>query len=100
MSPTTQAPPERTDTDITTLANGVRVVTIRMPGLASASASVFVRTGSGHESPRENGISHVVEHMAFKGTTSRDAAQINLDAELLGAEVNAHTDKATTRPTT
>jgi predicted Zn-dependent peptidase len=81
------------DTAITTLANGVRVVTIRMPWLASASASVFVRTGSGHENARENGISHVVEHMAFKGTATRDAAQINLDAERLGAEVNAHTDK-------
>jgi len=87
MSPT---PP---DTDLTTLPNGVRVVTLRMPWLASASASVFVRTGSGHESARLNGISHVVEHMAFKGTATRDAAQINLEAERLGAEVNAHTDK-------
>jgi len=81
------------DTRLTTLANGVRVVTIHMPWLASASASVFVRTGSGHESPRLSGISHVVEHMAFKGTTTRDAARINIDAERLGAEVNAHTDK-------
>jgi len=81
------------DTDITTLPNGVRVVTIRMPWLASASASVFVRTGSGHESARLSGISHVVEHMAFKGTTTRDAARINIDAERLGADVNAHTDK-------
>jgi predicted Zn-dependent peptidase len=85
--------PAEGDTTLTALANGVRVVTIRMPWLASASASVFVRTGSGHESARENGISHVVEHMAFKGTATRDAAQINLDAERLGAEVNAHTDK-------
>ena len=83
----------RPDTLLATLANGVRVVTIRMPWLASASASVFVRTGSAHESAATNGISHVVEHMAFKGTATRDAARINLDAELLGAEVNAHTDK-------
>ena len=82
-----------TEPRLTTLANGVRVVTIPMPWLASASASVFVRTGSGHESARLSGISHVVEHMAFKGTTTRDAAQINIDAERLGAEVNAHTDK-------
>jgi predicted Zn-dependent peptidase len=81
------------DTRLTTLANGVRVVTIHMPWLASASASVFVRTGSGHESARLSGISHVVEHMAFKGTATRDAARINIDAERLGAEVNAHTDK-------
>ena len=81
------------DTSTATLANGVRVVVIRLPYLDSASASVFVRTGSCHESRRLNGISHFVEHMAFKGTRGRDCQQINLDAEMLGAEVNAHTDK-------
>jgi len=81
------------DTIVTPLPNGVRVVTIRLPHLASVSVSVFVRTGSRHESPRLNGISHVVEHMAFKGTEARDARAINLDAERLGAQVNAHTDK-------
>ena len=81
------------DTSVVTLANGVRVVAIRLPYLESASASVFVRTGSLHESPRLNGISHVVEHMAFKGTHGRDCQRINLDAERLGADVNAHTDK-------
>jgi predicted Zn-dependent peptidase len=81
------------DTTLATLANGVRVVAIRLPQLESASASVFVRTGSAYESARENGISHVVEHMAFKGTLTRDCQRINLDAERLGAEVNAHTDK-------
>ena len=81
------------DTAVSTLANGVRVVAIREPHLETASASVFVRSGSQHESKRANGISHVVEHMAFKGTESRDCQQINLDAERLGAEVNAHTDK-------
>jgi predicted Zn-dependent peptidase len=54
---------------------------------------VFVRCGSGHETRALNGIGHVIEHMAFKGTASRDARRINLDAERLGAEVNAHTDK-------
>ncbi|MEY2687917.1 MAG: hypothetical protein RL375_2115 [Pseudomonadota bacterium] len=78
---------------LTTLANGVRLVVIRLPHLDSASVSVFVRTGSLHESARTSGISHVVEHMAFKGTHERDCRRINLDAELLGAEVNAHTDK-------
>jgi len=81
------------DTSVATLSNGVRVVTIRQPHLASVSVSVFVRTGSRHESARLNGISHVVEHMAFKGTEARDARAINLDAERLGAQVNAHTDK-------
>jgi predicted Zn-dependent peptidase len=81
------------DTLVTTLANGVRVLVLRLPHLATAAVSVFVRSGSQHESARTNGISHVIEHMAFKGTRSRDCQQINLDAERLGAEVNAHTDK-------
>ncbi|MHB8494774.1 MAG: M16 family metallopeptidase [Casimicrobiaceae bacterium] len=81
------------DQVIATLDNGARVVVFRMPHLATAAASVFVRSGSQHESARLNGISHVIEHMAFKGTRSRDCQQINLDAERLGAEVNAHTDK-------
>jgi predicted Zn-dependent peptidase len=80
-------------TTIATLANGVRAVLIGLPGVGSASVSVFVRTGSAHEGAKLNGISHVVEHMAFKGTRTRDCQRINLDAERLGAEVNAHTDK-------
>ena len=81
------------ETAVTSLANGVRVVAIELPHLETASVSVFVRSGSQHESARLNGISHVVEHMAFKGTRERDCQQINLDAERLGADVNAHTDK-------
>jgi predicted Zn-dependent peptidase len=81
------------DTVIATLDNGARVVVFRLPHLATAAVSVFVRSGSQHESARLNGISHFIEHMAFKGTRSRDCQRINLDAERLGAEVNAHTDK-------
>jgi predicted Zn-dependent peptidase len=79
--------------EVATLDNGVRVAVFRMPHLATAAVSVFVRSGSQHESARESGIGHVIEHMAFKGTLSRDCQQINLDAERLGADVNAHTDK-------
>ena len=64
-----------------------------MPWRHTVSCSVFVRTGSLHEPRLLNGISHIVEHMAFKGTQRRDCQRINLDAEQLGAEVNAHTDK-------
>ena len=78
---------------IETLPNGVRVVALPMPHLHTASVSVFVRVGSAHESHALNGIGHVLEHMAFKGTRERDAHRVNLDAERLGAEVNAHTDK-------
>ncbi len=75
------------------LPNGVRLLVIPMPQLSTVAASVFVHSGSQHERAREAGISHAVEHMVFKGTASRDARRINLDAERLGAEVNAHTDK-------
>src|SRR4029078_5331262 len=78
---------------VATLASGVRVVSVALPHLDSVAVSVFVRTGSRRKSKRPNGISHFVEHMAFKGTQSRTCQQINLDAERLGAEVNAHTDK-------
>ena len=81
------------ETVLTQLPNGVRVIALRMPHLHTAAVSVFVRTGSAHESPVQSGISHVIEHMAFKGTAERDVRRINLDAERLGAEVNAHTDK-------
>ncbi len=86
---------EHADADavIAALDNGVQVVVFRLPHLATAAVSVFVRSGSQHESARLNGISHLIEHMAFKGTRSRDCQRINLDAERLGAEVNAHTDK-------
>jgi len=76
-----------------TLPNGVRVVALPRPQRRTGGVSVFVRVGSAHESRALNGIGHVLEHMAFKGTLARDAYRVNLDAEALGAEVNAHTDK-------
>ncbi len=85
----------------TALSNGVRLLVGRAPHAGTCSVGVFVRWGSVNESPRTNGIGHVLEHMAFKGTVVeapqgrqvRDARQVNLEAERLGAEVNAHTDK-------
>ena len=82
-----------TITFLHTLPNGVRALVIPQPWRQSVNLSVFIRAGSHHEPRRLNGISHVVEHMAFKGTATRSCQQINLDAEGLGAEVNAHTDK-------
>jgi predicted Zn-dependent peptidase len=81
------------DVFVTPLPNGVRALVLRTPQRQTAGVSVYVRTGSAHESRAENGISHVVEHMVFKGSATRDARRINVDAERLGAEVNAHTDK-------
>lgn len=81
------------DTRLSTLPNGVRVLTLHLPAIETAAVSVFVRTGSRDEPARLGGISHMAEHMAFKGTRQRSCQQINWDAERLGAEVNAHTDK-------
>jgi len=81
------------ETTVTELPNGVRIVAIPLPHLQTASVGVFVRAGSAHEPAALNGVSHFVEHMVFKGTATRDVHRINLDAERLGAEVNAHTDK-------
>jgi predicted Zn-dependent peptidase len=79
-----------------TLANGVRLLAIPMPHVRSASIGVFLHVGSRDETPATNGIGHVLEHMAFKGTTTRSVQAINLDAERLGADVNAFTGKDTT----
>ena len=88
MGATTTAAPM-----LTTLSNGVAVLAWPQPHVASAAVGGFLRWGSAHETRAFNGIGHVLEHMAFKGTRTRDARRINLDAERLGAEVNAHTDK-------
>lgn len=79
-----------------TLPNGVRVLALPLAHVQSASVGVFLRVGSRDETPATSGISHVLEHMAFKGTTTRSVQAINLDAERLGADVNAFTSKDTT----
>jgi predicted Zn-dependent peptidase len=84
------APPEP---QLHTLANGVALLVLRLPQASLSTLSVFVRSGSAHEPSRLAGISHLVEHMVFKGSATRSGRQINLDAERLGAELNAHTDK-------
>jgi predicted Zn-dependent peptidase len=93
LPPTRSGPALDGDAVVHTLPNGVRLLVIPMPHVTTVAVSVFLRSGSLHESPKQAGISHAVEHMVFKGTTTRDARRINLDAERLGAEVNAHTDK-------
>jgi predicted Zn-dependent peptidase len=79
-----------------TLPNGVSLLAVSMPQLASASVAVFVRAGSRDESADKSGISHFLEHMAFKGTATRTVQAINLAAESLGADMNAYTDKDAT----
>ena len=62
--------------EVSTLDNGFRIVSERMPGLESASLGVWVGAGSRHEGRTETGIAHFLEHMAFKGTSRRSAREI------------------------
>lgn len=82
--------------EMTTLANGLRVVTCNMPHLETASLGVWVNTGARSEMAHEHGLAHLLEHMAFKGTTSRSALQIAEEIEAVGGAVNAMTSFETT----
>lgn len=83
-------------TEVTQLTNGLRVVTARMPHVATTSLGVWVATGARHELKHEHGISHFLEHMAFKGTASRSARKIAEDIEEVGGDLNAATGPDTT----
>lgn len=78
---------------ILTLPNGARLVTQAVPGARSAAIGFFVGVGSRHEKPRENGAAHFIEHMLFKGTRKRSAAQLARDMDALGGQFNAYTTK-------
>jgi len=80
----------------TTLSNGLRVVTRRMPHMETASLGVWVHTGARSERPEEHGLAHMLEHMAFKGTATRTALQIAEEIEAVGGSVNAVTSFETT----
>ncbi len=81
---------------LTTLPNGLRIVTEHMPGLKSASAGVWVMAGGRHERVEQNGIAHFLEHMAFKGTKRRTALQIAEEIEDVGGYINAYTSREMT----
>lgn len=81
---------------VDTLANGFRVATEHMPGLASASIGVWVDAGTRDESEPENGMAHFLEHMAFKGTSRRTALQIAEQIEDVGGYLNAYTSRERT----
>ncbi|MBD3257572.1 insulinase family protein [candidate division GN15 bacterium] len=80
----------------TTLKNGVRVITERMPSVRSISLGVWVDVGSRNERPEENGLSHFIEHLVFKGTKNRNARQIAQSLESLGGVLNAFTTREQT----
>ncbi len=76
----------------TTLSNGFRVVTEHMPHVKSAAIGVSATAGARDETLPEGGLSHMLEHMAFKGTSSRNAKQIVEEIENVGGDLNAYTD--------
>jgi predicted Zn-dependent peptidase len=82
--------------EVTCLASGLSVVTDRMPHLESATLGVWVGAGGRNEKPDEHGISHLLEHMAFKGTKRRSARQIAEEIEAVGGDLNASTSAEST----
>ncbi len=81
---------------MTTLANGLRVVTDSIPHVETVTCGLWVDVGARHEPAHINGISHVLEHMAFKGTTRRSALQIAEEIEAVGGYLNAYTSREVT----
>jgi predicted Zn-dependent peptidase len=81
------------DIETTALDNGVRVITEAMPHVRSVSVGIWIGTGSRRETSEQNGISHFIEHMLFKGTTNRSAEDIARSVDSIGGNLDAFTAK-------
>lgn len=77
----------------TTLKNGLRIITAERPEIETVSLGIWVHTGSAAETEEDNGISHFIEHMVFKGTKKRTSLQISEDIENVGGATNAYTSR-------
>jgi len=77
----------------TILKNGLVIMTSTRPEIETVSLGIWVKTGSAYEKAEENGISHFIEHMVFKGTKKRDALAISEDIENVGGQTNAYTSR-------
>ena len=77
---------------MTVLPNGLRVITQAMPAVRSVAVGFWIGSGSRGESAAENGVSHFIEHMLFKGTLSRSAEQIAREMDAIGGHLDAFTD--------
>ena len=82
--------------NLTKLPSGLTVVTDAMPHLETAAVGVWAGAGGRDEQVNEHGISHLLEHMAFKGTTTRSARQIAEEIEAVGGDINAATSAEST----
>ena len=83
-------------TQLTTLDNGLRIVTQHMPGIDTVSMGIFNFVGGRDEIEKVNGVAHLLEHMAFKGTNTRSALEIAEAIENVGGDINAYTSKEIT----
>jgi predicted Zn-dependent peptidase len=77
----------------TTLPNGVRILSEEIPGMMSAAIGLWVESGSRFESASQNGLSHFLEHLFFKGTERRTAAELAAEIDAVGGVLNADTDR-------
>jgi predicted Zn-dependent peptidase len=82
--------------NIITLPNNIRIAVDEMKDIETISIAVFVKTGSRNENLQNNGVSHFLEHMAFKGTKTRTAKEIAEQFEDIGGRINAYTSRETT----
>ena len=80
----------------TNLKNGVTVVSHRMDAVETVSLGIWVRVGTRYEPVEINGVSHLLEHMAFKGTKRRNAREISEEIEAVGGHLNAYTSREVT----
>ena len=78
---------------LTTLPSGLRVITDPMDSVETVAAGVWVAAGTRHETADVNGISHLLEHMAFKGTERRSAQDIAEEMDNVGGQLNAYTSR-------
>lgn len=78
------------------LSNGIRAVIEPVPNVRSVALGIYVEIGSAYENEQNNGISHMIEHMMFKGTGKRSARQLAKETALLGDDMNAYTAKELT----
>lgn len=81
---------------LTTLPNGLRIASEHLPSMETVALAISVDVGARHETPEQHGISHLLEHMAFKGTETRNALQIAESFDRIGGHLNAYTSHENT----
>src|SRR2546429_6128098 len=82
-----KTPTKVREIETTTMPNGVRVISETMPHVRSVSVGIWVGNGSRCEAPEQNGLSHFIEHMVFKGTSKRSAEDIARSVDSIGGKI-------------